>query len=111
MYAQVVALVESLLARLRFIPQPEAQERYLAGAVGAVLQQAHGRILRMLQQADVFKDLTGYAWLPRVRYSQITGAAQHFCRQFAAIDMSLLSMLHVFTKPAIPSCSDQALQV
>eukprot|EP00775_Hariotina_reticulata_P007466 gene7466-7676_t len=54
---EVAALVESLLARLRFIPQPEAQERYLAGAVGAVLQQAHGRILRMLQQADVFKDL------------------------------------------------------
>jgi len=77
--AQVVALVESLLARLRFIPQPEAQERYLAGAVGAVLQQAHGRILRMLQQADVFKDLTGYAWLPRVGTERPSGALQHLC--------------------------------
>lgn len=51
---------------MRYIPQPEAQERYLAGAVGAVLEQAHGRILRMLQQADVFKDITSYNWLPRV---------------------------------------------
>lgn len=61
-----MALVESLLHRIRYIPQPEAQERYLAGAVGVVLEQAHGRIQRMLQQADVFRDITGYSWLPRV---------------------------------------------
>jgi hypothetical protein len=30
--SQLVSLVESLLDKLRFIPQPEAQERYLAGA-------------------------------------------------------------------------------
>jgi hypothetical protein len=61
-----VSLVESLLARLRFIPQPAAQQRYLAGSVGAVLGAAHGRIGRMLAQADVFRDITGYTWLPKV---------------------------------------------
>jgi hypothetical protein len=64
---QLVSLVESLLDKLRFIPQPGAQERYLAGAVGAVLQQAHGRISRMLQQADLFKDFTSETPLLRVR--------------------------------------------
>eukprot|EP00878_Enallax_costatus_P018800 GHUV01019813.1.p1 GENE.GHUV01019813.1~~GHUV01019813.1.p1 ORF type:complete len:717 (+),score=259.77 GHUV01019813.1:106-2256(+) len=62
----VVALVESLLHRMRYIPQPDAQEGYLAGAVGVVLEQTHGRIKRMLQQADVFRDITSYSWLPRV---------------------------------------------
>jgi hypothetical protein len=66
---QLVSLVESLLDKLRFIPQPEAQERYLAGAVGAVLQQAHGRISRMLQQADLFKDFTSETSLLRVSLS------------------------------------------
>ncbi|WIA21350.1 hypothetical protein OEZ85_000574 [Tetradesmus obliquus] len=63
---ELVSLVESLLDKLRFIPQPEAQERYLAGAVGAVLQQAHGRISRMLHQADLFKDFTSETSLLRV---------------------------------------------
>jgi hypothetical protein len=63
---QLASLVESLLDKLRFIPQPEAQERYLAGAVGAVLQQAHGRISRMLHQADLFKDFTSETSLLRV---------------------------------------------
>lgn len=65
---QVIILVESLLKRMRYIPQPEAQEHYLAGAVGVVLEQAHGRITRMLQQADVFREITSYSWLPRVSW-------------------------------------------
>lgn len=75
---QLVGLVEGLLDRLRFIPQPDAQERYLSGAVGAVLQQAHGRILRMLQQADVFKDITSYMWLDRVSCQCTAGACLVF---------------------------------
>jgi hypothetical protein len=72
-HLQLVSLVESLLDKLRFIPQPEAQERYLAGAVGAVLQQAHGRISRMLQQADLFKDFTSETSLLRVRPARSEG--------------------------------------
>lgn len=53
--------------RLRFIPDPHAQERYLQGAVAAVLSQAHGRILRMLQQADMFKNITSKEGLLKVR--------------------------------------------
>jgi len=52
--------------RLRFIPDPHAQERYLQGAVAAVLSQAHGRILRMLQQADMFKNITSKEGLLKV---------------------------------------------
>ena len=64
---QVVSLVESMLqTRLRFIPDPHAQERYLRGAVAEVLSQAHGRITRILQQADLFKKITGSDWLYKV---------------------------------------------
>lgn len=69
---QVTALVESLLHRMRYIPQPDAQERYLAGAVGVVLEQALGRITRMLQQAEVFRDITSYSWLPRVGLARVS---------------------------------------
>jgi hypothetical protein len=34
-----------LQMRLRFIPDPHAQERYLQGAVAEVLSAAHGRII------------------------------------------------------------------
>jgi hypothetical protein len=55
-----------LQMRLRFIPDPQAQERYLKGAVAEVLSQAHGRITRILQQADLFKNITGTTWLFKV---------------------------------------------
>lgn len=64
---QVISLVESMLQmRLRFIPEPQAQERYLKGAVAEVLSQAHGRITRILQQADLFKNIMGQDWLYKV---------------------------------------------
>jgi hypothetical protein len=56
-----------LQSRLRFIPEPQAQERYLQGAVAEVLRQAHGRIKRILEQADLFKSITGQDWLYKVR--------------------------------------------
>lgn len=65
---EVISLVEGMLqTRLRFIPEPQAQERYLQGAVAEVLRQAHGRIKRILEQADLFKSITGQDWLYKVR--------------------------------------------
>jgi hypothetical protein len=46
--------------------------RYLQRVVGDVLRQAYGRILRMLQQADVFKDVAGLLWLPKVGTMAVT---------------------------------------
>jgi hypothetical protein len=40
--------------------------RFLQEVVGNMLQQAHGRIVRMLQQAELFKDVGGLAWVPKV---------------------------------------------
>lgn len=60
-------MVEGMLQmRLRFIPEPQAQERYLQGAVAEVLRQAQARVKRMLEQADMFKSIIGHEWLPRV---------------------------------------------
>lgn len=64
---KVVNLVESLLDRVKYIPQPGAKERYLSAVVGDTLTATHERISRMLQQADVFRDLTSLTWLPKVR--------------------------------------------
>jgi hypothetical protein len=41
--------------------------RFLQEVVGNMVQQAHGRIVRMLQQAELFKDVGGLAWVPKVR--------------------------------------------
>jgi hypothetical protein len=70
---QVISLVEGMLqTRLRFIPDPQAQERYLQGAVAEVLSQAHGRITRILQQADLFKNVTGTDWLYKVGEAEVS---------------------------------------
>ena len=75
---QVVALVQSMLERLRFMPDPEAQQRYLQGAVAAVLSEAKGRIVRILQQAELFKNITGPELLFKVR-SSVCGLAARWC--------------------------------
>lgn len=75
---QVISLVEGMLQmRLRFIPDPHAQERYLQGAVAEVLSAAHGRITRILQQADLFKNITGTDWLFKVGCRSALSWAPH----------------------------------
>lgn len=57
---------QALMHRVRYIPQPAGQRRYLSSVVAATLAGAQVRIVRMLQQADVFRDIVGLTWGPRV---------------------------------------------
>lgn len=78
--------------------------RFLQEVVGNMLQQAHGRIVRMLQQAELFKDVGGLAWVPKVCVGPgqwrwvVLGAAlsstQQECMLLDSLWVGLLGCLH-----------------
>ncbi|KAI8464357.1 MAG: TIP-1 family-domain-containing protein [Monoraphidium minutum] len=65
--ALVALLAGQLMPRVHYIPQPEAQDRYLQMLVLDILGGAHASVVRMLQQADLFRDVRGIQlWAGRV---------------------------------------------
>jgi hypothetical protein len=63
---RVAGLVEDCLVRARCIPRAAAQQRFIAAVAGDLLQVACGRMLRIQQQADNFRDILSPHWAPKV---------------------------------------------